>query len=50
MLDLQNNKTTIHRVMYEKITEDIVGSFNQIKDNAAEIKNWIVNEYPRAVI
>lgn len=36
--------------MYEKITEDIVGSFNVIKDNPAEVENWFVNEYPRAMI
>lgn len=50
LLDLQKNKTTVHRLVFEKITEDIVGSFNLIKSNPAEIENWIANEYPRAVI
>ena len=36
--------------MYEKITEDIVDSFNVIKDNPVEVESWIVNEYPRAII
>jgi len=50
LLDLLNQKTTIHAVMLEKILEDITDSFNLIKDNPAEIDNWIANEYPKGVL
>jgi DNA polymerase/3'-5' exonuclease PolX len=50
ILDLLSQKTTINRVMMEKIIEDVVGSFDKIKDNEAEIDSWIANEYPKEVL
>ena len=50
LLDLLNQKTTIHAIALEKILEDITDSFNPIKDNPAEIDNWIANDYPKGVL
>jgi hypothetical protein len=47
---LLNTNKTVQTVLVEKRIEDIVGSFSLIKQNDAEVDNWLINEYPKAVI
>ena len=49
VLDLLNNKKIVS-ILVEKRIEEIVGSYNLIKGNKAEVERWFATQYPKQVI
>jgi hypothetical protein len=48
--ELLKPQKTVQGILVEKRIEDIVGSFNLIKETEAGVDNWLKNDYPKPVL
>lgn len=44
------NKKAVSSILIEKRIEEVVGSFNAVKDLEEGVENWLKNEYPKPVL